>query len=521
MDFSYHLLAVSGLLGLLVLYNLWRVTACSHNSKGMLAPEPSGALPIIGHLHQLGGQDTLARTLASMADKCGPIFRIRLGVYPTLVVSSCEAVKECFTTNDRILASRPRSNAGTYLGYNHAAFGFAAYGPFWREMRKIVMIELLSCRRLETLKHVQVSEVNNFIKDLFLFCKTNEHAPITTVISQKFELLSFNIIMRMIAGKRYLDATNRENDGEAWQTRKVIKEFMRISGVLGASEVIPFLGWMDLGGQVKAMKRVSRELDSLIGSWVEEHKQNRLNNEANCKQDFIDVMLSVIEDDFMFGYTKETIIKATAMNLILAGSDTTSIALTWILSNLLNNRQSMKIAQEELDLKVGRDRWVQESDIENLVYLKAIIKESLRLYPPGPIAVPHEAMEDCTIGSYHVSQGTRLIVNVWKLHRDPCVWSNPEEFSPERFIASHANIDVLGQNFELIPFGSGRRSCPGMTLALQVTHLVLARLLQGFELATLLNEPVDMTEGLAINLPKATPLEVVLTPRLSPQLYQP
>lgn len=180
----------------------------------------------------------------------------------------------------------------------------------------------------------------------------------------------------------------------------------------------------------------------------------------------------------------------------------------------------MELAQEELDLKVGRERWVEDSDIANLVYMQAIVKETLRLYPPGPVSVPHEATEDCFIAGYQIPKGTRLFVNLWKLHRDPNVWSNPDEFIPERFLTNHANVDVLGQHFELIPFGSGRRSCPGITFALQVLHLTIARMLQGFSITTPLNEPVDMTEGLSITLPKATPLEVLIIPRLCPELYE-
>lgn len=207
-------------------------------------------------------------------------------------------------------------------------------------------------------------------------------------------------------------------------------------------------------------------------------------------------------------------------NLILAGSDSTSINLTWLLSLLLNNKHALKRAQEELDLNVGRNRWVEDYDIKHLVYLQAIIKESLRLYPPGPLSVPHEAMEDCNVCGYFVPKGTRVFVNVWKLHRDPRVWEDPDEFLPVRFLTSHANVDASGQHFEFTPFGSGRRSCPGFTLALQISHLTLARLLQGFEWATPMNVAVDMAEGLGITLPKTAPLEVVLSPRLSSKLYQ-
>ncbi|MBA0787382.1 hypothetical protein Gotri_027922 [Gossypium trilobum] len=498
----------------------------------------------------LRGQRTLAHTWAVMADKYGPIFTFRLGVFPALIISNHEAVKECFTTNDRVLANRPRSNAGIYLGYDHAGFGFAPYGEYWRQVRKLAMVELLSTRRLETLKHVHISEVNAFIKDLYLFCMLNQQNPNPKlVISQKLEALTLNTIMRLMAGKRYFwDTTDGEDDEEAAHVAKVIKDFMYVSGLISPSEVVPFLGWMDsmFMGQVKSMKRVAREIDSIVGEWVEEHKLKRLKSEAKPENtpDFIDIMLSAIEEDSMFGYSRETIIKANVMfdlvfrvdfsigfapyncqqeNDISANpyycSDTTSITLTWILSNLMNNRHALKCAQEELDLKVGRDKWVQDSDIEKLVYLQAVVKETLRLYPPGPISVPHEASEDCSIGGYHVGKGTRVIVNLWKLHRDPQVWSNPDVFEPERFLTSHAYVDVLGQHFELIPFGSGRRSCPGITLALQMTHLTIASILQGFELSTPFGETVDMSEGLGITMPKATPLEVILSPRLPSAMY--
>lgn len=109
---------------------------------------------------------------------------------------------------------------------------------------------------------------------------------------------------------------------------------------------------------------------------------------------------------------------------------------------------------------------------------------------------------------------------MWKLHRDPQVWSDPEKFMPERFLKSHNGFEVSGQNFEFIPFDSGRQSCPGITFAMQVTHLTLARLLQGFNFSTLEDMPVDMTEGNSITLPKANPLEVLVRPRLASMLYQ-
>ncbi|KAG2411268.1 hypothetical protein I3760_Q015400 [Carya illinoinensis] len=343
----------------------------------MLAPEPSGALPIIGHLHQLRSQNAIVRTLAAMADKHGPIFMLRFGMKRTVVISSHEAVKECFTTNDRVFATRPMSVWGKYLGYNYAGFGFSPYGPYWSKIRKLVVSELLSSRRLETLKNMQVSEVDTFVKDLYSVCTSNEHNPVRVVISEWIESLTLNIITKIIAGKRYFGYVNgRGSDGEAARIGKIISEFMYLAGAPVMIDQIPFLRWFDLQGQVKSMRRVAGELDSLIGSWVEEHTARRAlkNDEQSHEPDFIDVMISLIEEDSMCGHTRETIIKATAMILILGGSETISLNLTWLISLLLNNKHALKRVQEELDLQVGKDRWVEDYDIKDMVYLQAIIK---------------------------------------------------------------------------------------------------------------------------------------------------
>jgi cytochrome P450 len=205
--------------------------------------------------------------------------------------------------------------------------------------------------------------------------------------------------------------------------------------------------------------------------------------------------------------------------LILAGTDTTTVTMTWSLSLLLNNGEALKKAQQELDVQIGRERQVNESDMKNLVYLQAILKETMRLYPAAPLSVPHESMEDCTLAGYHVPTGTRLLVNLSKLHRDPRVWSDPNEFRPERFLTTHLDVDARGQHFEFIPFGTGRRGCAGISLALQVMQLTLATLLHAFEISTPSNEPVDMTEKVGLTNMKTTPLEVHLTPRLPTHVY--
>lgn len=210
-------------------------------------------------------------------------------------------------------------------------------------------------------------------------------------------------------------------------------------------------------------------------------------------------------------------------NLIVAGTDTTNISLTRALGYLLNNHDALKKLKTELDEQVGKDRVVNKLDINNLIYLQAVIKESLRLGSPSELLVPRETLDDCNVAGFHIPAGTKVIVNAWKLHRDPHVWPDPFNFKPERFLSSDVAtcIDVRGKNYELIPFGAGRRICPAISMALQVMHLTLARLIQGFELKSVSSVPTEIFEGLFSLSSYSAPLMVEISPRLSPELYQP
>ncbi|KAB1207783.1 Cytochrome P450 82G1 [Morella rubra] len=396
--------------------------------------------------------------------------------------------KEFLSTSDRIFATRARITTGKYIGYNNAIFSLAPHGQYWRDMRKMAVLELLSTRPIETHKHVRASEVESLIKDLYSLSRNNK----VVTISQLFEHMAFNIILRLLVGKRFSSSEYGEKTSEGCRIRSGIKEALYLFGVFVMSDAIPYLEWMDFQGHVSSMKRTAKKLDSVLDIWLNEHLQQKSESKiSEGETDFVDAMLSTLSEDAVIsGHTRDNIIKATTM-----------------------------AAQKELDILVGKDKWVQESDIKNLNYLQAIVKETMRIYPHGPVTGLREAMEDCTIRGYHVSKGTQLIINIWKLQRDPRVWSNPTEFQPERFMTSHADINVWGQNFEYISFSFGRRSCPRITFGLHVVHLAVARFLQGFDIATVGGRKVDMREGLGLSLPKADPLEVVLKPRLPMELY--
>nr|GMD73148.1 cytochrome P450 82C4-like [Ipomoea batatas] len=529
-------LAIAGLFIFAVLYTSWRRRRIrkNGNSSKPLPPVVPGAWPVIGHFRQLtSGKEPLIRTLGALADKYGPIFTVRIGMQPSVIISSWETARDCFSTNDKILADRPPSCAGKYLGYDHAVLPFTQYGPFWRSMRKLVVVELLSNNTLEKLKHVWMSELEANIKELYtLVLDDVNFRPKKVDMSEWIGHLTLNLIVKLIGGKRYKYMPKdgaEEADEEARCITKVFKEIMCLIGEFAPGDAFfptRLVKWLDFGGQIASMKQVSKAMDDIFQNWIKDHVERReMKGDGGSKdddRDFIDVMLSVIDDKFQsvdHSYTRETIIKAASQSMMEDGADTLSLNLEWVLSLLLNNPHVMKKVQEEIDTIVGKERWVEDSDIKNMAYLQAVVKEALRLYPAAPLLAPHKAIEECIVGGYTIPKGIILYANAWKIQRNPQVWPESEKFLPERFLASQAEMDTPSRHFGFIPFGMGRRSCPGISYALKVTHLFIGRLLQGFNVNTPLNMPVDMSEGQAATLPRATPLEVLVTPRLPSSFY--
>ncbi|XP_018715840.2 cytochrome P450 CYP82D47-like [Eucalyptus grandis] len=508
-------------LALLLPISLYR--SCMSKDRHSV-PEAEGGWPIVGHLPLFSSKDLMHKKLGSMADKYGPIFAVRLGSHRAIVVSSWEVAKECFTVHDKAFADRPMITATKLMCYNGAMFGFAPYGECWREMRKIATIELLSRHRLDSLKRIRAFEVETAIKELFKAWieKGRPRSGILMEIKSWLGDLILNISVKMVGGKRYCGSSADCDDTEARRCQRSIRKFFDLFGVVTLSDAISSLGWLDLGGYKRSMNETAKELDVLAQGWLEEHRRKRLSCPGGDReQDFMDLMLNVIEGVKFSDFDADTVIKATCLNIIIAGTDTLIVAITWALSLLMNNPHALEKAQQELDAHVGKRRHVEESDVKNLIYLQAIVKETLRLYPPVPVNGLKSSMEECTFSvGFRIPAGTRLLLNAWKIQRDERVWSNPDRFEPERFLTTHENVDVRGQNFELIPFGAGRRSCAGTSLALHTMHLTLASLLQSFKIDTVSGEPVDMTESPGLLNLKASPLEVVLVPRLDQKVYE-
>ncbi|TYI75588.1 hypothetical protein E1A91_D06G016300v1 [Gossypium mustelinum] len=329
MDYLHSLTATSTAaiiaFPLLFLFSFLWISRRNTNSK-KTAPEAG----IIGHLRLLGGSQPPHISLANMADKYGRIFSIKLGVHRALVVSNWEIAKECLTINDKAFASRPMLACSEIMGYNGAMIGFAPYGPYWRQVRKIVIIELLSNHRLELLKPLRESEIKTSLQQLYqLWNKKKSTNSDKVLVEMKgwFKEVTLNVIMRMIVGKRL---PNSSEGGENLKRKKYLDDFFELSGKFLISDALPFLRWLDIGGDMKCMKKTAKELDQVVQGWLREHKQKRAENKANSEEDFMGVMLSILSDAEELHV--DTINKAISLAIIIAAEDTTSVTLTWALS---------------------------------------------------------------------------------------------------------------------------------------------------------------------------------------------
>jgi len=317
----------------------------------------------------------------------------------------------------------------------------------------------------------------------------------------------------MVLGKKYL---HKETECK-W----MVDEWFFLNGVLNIGDSIPWLDWMDLQGYIKRMKKLSKMFDRFLEHVVDEHNGRRhLEGESFIAKDMVDVLLEIASDPDLEVKIGREGVKAFIQDLITGGTESSAMTVEWAMSEILKKPEVFAKAAEEMDSVVGRGRWVTEQDIPSLPYVDAIVKETMRLHPVAPMLAPRQSREDTSVGGYDIPVGTRVLVSVWSIGRDPALWDAPEEFMPERFLGS--KIDVKGQDFELLPFGSGRRMCPGYSLGLKVIQVSLANLLHGFSWRLpdgAAKEELSMEEIFGLSTPRKFPLEVVVHPKLPAHLY--
>eukprot|EP00253_Pinus_taeda_P013566 PITA_13566 len=301
------------------------------------------------------------------------------------------------------------------------------------------------------------------------------------------------------------------------ELKEMIHTHFQLLGAFNVGDYIPFLKWLDLHlqGCERAMKKYNKRRDEILQRVIDKY---RLCVKKETDESLIDVLLQFADkaQDFC---SDDTTVKSTLMSMLLAAVDTTANTTEWAISSLLQHPAVLKRAQEELDVIVGRERMLEESDLPDLKYLEAIVKETLRLYPVAPLFLPHLSKEACTVGGYHVPANIQLFVNVWGIHSDPAEWERPLEFEPERFMNS-CSPDVSGHDFKYMPFGYGRRACPGVFMALRMLKFTVAKLFHSFNWSIPPEvEGFDMSEGRAVTLSKEVPLKASIKPRLPNQLY--
>ncbi|KAK2363394.1 cytochrome P450 93A3 [Trifolium repens] len=477
--------------------------------KSNLPPTPF-SLPIIGHLHLLGSIPH--QGLHKLSTKYGPIIHLFLGSVPCVVASTPESAKEFLKTHEIYFSNRPHSSAVDYLTYGSQDFSFAPYGPYWKFIKKICMSELLGGGTLTQLLPVRKEETLKFVRFLVKKGKENEAVD----VAKELLRLSNNVVSRMI-----MSQSCSENDGEADEVRKLVQDTAHLTGKFNVSDFIWIFKNWDVQGFSKSLKEIRDRFDSMMERIIKEHQEVRRKRKEvgggdGQVKDLLDILLDILEDESSEIKLKMENIKAFILDIFIAGTDTSALTIEWALAELINNPHIMAKARQEINDVVGNNRIVEEQDIVNLPYLQAIVKETLRIHPTGPLIV-RESSERCIIQGYEIPSKTQLFINIWSIGRDPNYWDNPLEFKPERFTSEVGNLDVRGQHFHLIPFGSGRRGCPGTSLALHVVQTNLAAMIQCFEWKVSGGKgSVDMEEKPGLTLSRAHPLICVPMPRLNP-----
>ncbi|KAE9597654.1 hypothetical protein Lal_00041542 [Lupinus albus] len=459
-----------------------------------LPPGPP-SLPIIGNLHLL--KHPLHRTLHRLSQKHGQIFSLWFGSRFVVVVSSPTTVEECFTKNDIVLANRPPLLSGKHIGYNFTAVTVAPYGDHWRNVRRIMSLEVLSTQRLNGFLEIRKGEIVKLVQNL---ARESREEFAKVEMKSRLSEMTFNTIITMISGKRYYgedcDVSNVE---EAKQFREIIKELISVGGSSNPGEFVNILRWFDFDNLEKRVKSIATRIDSFLQQLIDEYRSKKQSSNT-----MIDHLLQ--QQQFQPEYYTDQIIKGIILVILLGGTETSATTLEWAMSALLNHPEVLKKARDEIDTLIGQDRLINESDISKLPYLKNVMNETFRLHPAFPLLAPHFSSEDCTIEGYNVPKGTILLVNAWAIHNDPQLWSDPTKFKPERF-------EKEGEEDKLIPFGLGRRACPGSNLGQRTIGLTLGLLIQCFEWKRTSEEEIDMTEGKGATTPKAIPLEAMCKAR--------
>ncbi|WOL13152.1 geraniol 8-hydroxylase-like [Canna indica] len=473
-----------------------------------LPPGPYG-VPILGHLPFL--DPNLHSYFARLARSYGPIFSLRLGAKLGVVISSPSLAREVLRDQDAAFANRDIPAAARALAYGGGAnIVWNPNGPTWRMLRRACVREMLCPAGLDAVYALRRREVRAAVGSL------RERSGTPVEVGTEMFLATMNVVTSTLWGGTLEDREERIAVGKEF--RELVAEITELLGRPNVSDFFPTIAKWDLQGIERKMKVLQQRFDGIFDSIIKKKRRSEGDGVKQGGDDFLDFMLR-LEKEGGDGKTPFTMtnVKALLMDMVVGGTDTTSNMLEWALAEMIQKPNILRKAQAEVDEVVGKDTIIEESHATKLPYLAMIIKEVLRLHPALPLMVPHCPNSTCVVGGYAVPKDSRVFVNVWAIHRDPEIWEDPLEFRPERFTGGDGGKwDFNGNDFNYIPFGSGRRICAGIAMAERMMMYMLASLLHSFEWQ--LPEGVvklDMEERFGIVMKKAQPLVAVPTPRLA------
>ncbi|KAK8966825.1 Cytochrome P450 71A1 [Platanthera guangdongensis] len=499
---------------LLFLCTLLYLVSRKHGHMKNLPPTPGLSIPLFGHLHLLGSSPHVS--LHRLSQKHGPLIRLNLGLVPTIVASSPETAAKILKNYDTHFCSRPSLTPTSRYSYGDLDIAFSPYNQHWMKLRRFSNAHIFSPSRVHSLRAIREQEVEAMVNAI-----SNKYATSVNV-SDAVMCLFNNITFREVFGKQP-ERGDYAECGMRSPYHELISEVIFLMGVFFLEDLSPYLAWVDVvRGWRGKLERSFQALDAMLEQEIAERMKKRERQEAGTSEKddatcFLDVLLQHISDDDQNGKNDSAglqlnIVEAKALlvNMFIGGTDTSASVLDWAMTDLMRNPEAMRKAQEEVRQVVGHKGSVEETDIHRLHYLKMVIKETLRLHPPAPLLIQRECLKDTTIDGYRIPAKARILINAWAIGRDPNYWDNPESFRPERFEGSA--ISYMGNHFQLIPFGGGRRICPGMGLGIVGVELAMASLLYSFNWDLppgMSRGDVSMEEGFGIVRHRKVPLLLV------------
>lgn len=434
------------------------------------------------------------RTLAklSSAFNAKPLMAFSVGFTRFVISSNPETAKEILNSTN--FADRPVKESAYELLF-HRAMGFAPYGDYWRNLRRISATHLFSPKRVAGFGVFRRNIGLKMVGQVSSSMKENGVVEIKKIL----HFASLNNVMMSVFGKSYDDF---DFNGEGYELEKLVSEGYELLGIFNWSDHFPIVSWFDFQGVRKRCRDLVSKVNVFVEEIIKQHREKRSVggvDTAVSDGDFVDVLLD-LESENKFN---DADMIAVLWEMIFRGTDTVAILLEWILARMVLHPDIQAKAQSEIDSVVGRNRALTESDLDNLPYIHAIVKETLRIHPPGPLlSWARLATHDTQVGPHIVPAGTTAMVNMWAITHDERIWSEPNRFNPDRFLSE--DVAIMGSDLRLAPFGAGRRVCPGKSLGLATVHLWLAQLLQKFKWVEA--GSVDLSECLKLSLEMKKPL---------------